>query len=108
MRRLEDVNDTNKLLSYKCRKDPNSGKCGSDVISVCVSILLGETWNGTHRLTILRSAEMTAIKPPKIAPFIFIMTENLGTTGDDEFKNSRALLEQAEVGVLPSLAHTFV
>ena len=23
--------------SYKCRRDPNSGKCGNDVISVCVS-----------------------------------------------------------------------
>ena len=25
------------LCSYACRRDPNSGVCGSDVISVCVS-----------------------------------------------------------------------
>jgi hypothetical protein len=44
---------------YACRTDPNSGTCGSDVISVCVSDVFSESIK-CKRLICLSSAAMTA------------------------------------------------
>jgi hypothetical protein len=48
------------LCRYACRTDPNSGTCGSDVISVCVSRYIPNT--GVFS-TVFPSAATTEINP---------------------------------------------
>lgn len=58
---FNEYTNTFTHLKYACRPDPNSGKCGNDAISVCVSsssLLVGRlmlTWHAVPQRRELRS-----------------------------------------------------